>query len=108
MFHISSAVSIGLFISLSIYVNAFSEEFKAIISDVNDEIDSNNKKSLKLCVNKIDSFSKLTQAILLQNEMFKYIFVNLFKIEINSNSCFSIFYSQTFGKHPKFNKREYI
>lgn len=62
--------ALGFLLGLCIYVDAFSGDFKAIISQINDEITFETEKSLKSQVNK-NSSGKLTEAILLHHEMLK-------------------------------------
>lgn len=64
-----SAATMMYFISLSIYVGAFSEDFKTIISETNSKINFENKKSPKSRENRNAVSEKLTKAILLHYEM---------------------------------------
>lgn len=82
MYFFLFSISVGLFISLSVYVGAISEDFKAIIDEINEEIDSGNKKTPKSRKNKNDLWTKITEAILLHNEMIKYLLC-YFLFEIN-------------------------
>lgn len=67
MFCAMHALTLGFFISLSIYIDAFSEDFETIINKMNVQINENSKSPTKWN----DSLTKLTDAILLHNEMFK-------------------------------------
>lgn len=64
MYFVLFSVTIGFYISLSIYVNAFAEDFKTIISEMNYEIDSGNQRSSK-------PRSYLIEAVFVQNQKFK-------------------------------------
>lgn len=74
MYFILYAVTLGYFISLSIYVDAFSKDFEAVLGEINDGINTENKKILKSPTNESDPSAKLTEAILLHYEMIKYSF----------------------------------
>lgn len=67
MFCALHALTIGFFISLSIYIDALSEDFGTIIKEMNVQIKENSKSPTP----RIDSSRKLADAILLHNEMFK-------------------------------------
>lgn len=72
MYLIINIASMGFYISLSLYMSAFFEDFKNIISEMNDELISENRKNSKSQSHNNDSSSKLKQAIFLHNEMIKY------------------------------------
>lgn len=79
----------GCFISLSIYVDAISKDFKAILSEMNNEMIMRigNRKSAKSQANKDDLSPKLTEAILLHYKMNEYsftLFISL-KFEIGND-----------------------
>lgn len=65
------AVTIGFYIGLSIYVDAFSDDIKAIFGEMNREISSEKEKNSISRAHRIDSFSKLRKAISVHNEMSK-------------------------------------
>lgn len=74
LYYVLWIVTMGWFISLSIYVDAFTEDFKTtVISEMNDEIRFEIKKCSKSQKNNNDSSAKLTEAILLRYEMLKYL-----------------------------------
>lgn len=62
----------GFFISLSFYVDAITQDLKTIISEIDDEIIFGSGKSSKPCPHKNNSSAKLSEAILLHNELFEY------------------------------------
>lgn len=78
MYFVIFAVSIGFFISLSIYVNAISEDFKTIISEMNEKVI--REKSSKSRAHMNPSFSKLLEAVSVHNEMFKYLSIGFQRI----------------------------
>lgn len=63
-------VNMGFFISLSFYVDAFAEDFKSLITEMNDEIIFENKQGSK---SRTHSSGKLSEAILVHQEMLKYL-----------------------------------
>lgn len=67
MFCALHALTIGFFISLSIYIDAFSEDFGTTIKEMNAQIEENSKSPRP----RNDSSRKLSDAILLHNEMSK-------------------------------------
>lgn len=69
IYFVLCGVTMGFFISLSIYVNAFSEDFEKIIYEI---IVENKTHSISR-KQKIDSSAKLTEAILIHTEMLKYL-----------------------------------
>lgn len=72
MCYVFWAIFIGYFIGLSIYVDAFPEDFKTIIGEMNDEIDVENKKRSKPQIIKNNSSVKLMEAISVHYEMIRY------------------------------------
>lgn len=71
------ASSIGFFISLSFYVDAISQDLKRIFSkmEMNDEVVFESKRSSKSHSHKNISPGKLSEAILLHNELIKYLLI---------------------------------
>lgn len=72
MYAILCVASIGFFISLTIYLDAISEDFKTTISEMNDEVSFENKKISKSRPRNNDSSIKFKQAILIHYDMLKY------------------------------------
>lgn len=58
---------------MSTYVDAFPEDFKTIIIEINDEINFNDQKNSKSQKNTNGSSRKLSTAISLHYEMLKYL-----------------------------------
>lgn len=71
MYFVLWAVSMGFFISLTFYVDAFSEDFRTIISEINDGINFEDENSPKSRKHQNNSSDKLKQAVLLHNDMLK-------------------------------------
>lgn len=84
MFYVLNAVTIIFFISLSTYVDAFFEDFKTIIEEMNDEMKFDNTNSSRPQRNKNRSTAKITEAILLHYDMLKYLSI-LLRIEVNTD-----------------------
>lgn len=73
MYWVFFASTIGFFISLTIYVDAFSDDFQTIIGELDDEIHFEDEKNPKSRAHKKNSNVKLLEAISLHNEMIKYL-----------------------------------
>lgn len=73
MYWLFFAATIGFFISLTIYVDAFSADFHTIIAEMDDEIHFENEKYSKSRTHTNSSNVKLMEAILLHSEMVKYL-----------------------------------
>lgn len=78
MYWVFFASTIGFFISLSIYVDAFSDDFQTIIAEMDDEIHFENEKYPTSRAHKKNSNVKLLEAISLHNEMIKYFSSSIF------------------------------
>lgn len=110
MYLVLCAASMGFFISLTFYVDAFSEDFRAIINGMNDETTFEDEKSSKSRTHKNDSFITLKQAILLHNDMHKY-FCQFFTSWYTLNpQWFShhFQYFQNYGEHSRLNESIFI
>lgn len=64
-----SCTGMGFFISVTLYVNAFADDFKNIISEMNDEITFESKNASNQRPHDSNSTVKLKEAILLHYEM---------------------------------------
>lgn len=71
MYIILCAASIGFFISLTIYLDAILEDFKTIISKMNDEVSFENNESSKSRPRN-NSAIKFKEAVLIHYDMLKY------------------------------------
>lgn len=81
IYYVLFSFSVAFFISSSVYVDAFSEDFNAIINEISDEINFKKKKGSKSRARKNDASEKLTGAISLHYEMLKYFTILFFSLK---------------------------
>lgn len=71
MYYVLCSVTMGLFVTLTVYVDAFYEDFKTIIDEMNDEISLENENSSRSRSCENDTSTKLIEAIVVHCEIFK-------------------------------------